>query len=71
MTARIPTVSLLSFVTALLLDTANVFRGKHVPPTGGYFLLLFFFLGNVNTVVNCEGARCGMKAVKDGEAVVL
>lgn len=52
MASRIPTVSLLSFVIALLLDTANVFRGKHVPPIGGYF-----FFGNVNSVVNCKGAR--------------
>ncbi len=52
MTNRIPTVSLLSFVTVLLLNAANVFRGKHIPPIGGYF-----FFGNVNTVVNCKEAR--------------
>ena len=52
MTSRIPTVRLLSFVIVLLLDIANVFRGKHVPPIGGYL-----FFGNVNTVVNCKEAH--------------
>lgn len=30
-----------------------MFRGKHVPPIGRFFL----FFGNVNTVVNCKEAR--------------
>lgn len=36
---------------SVLLDTANVFRGKHITPIRGYF-----FFGYVNTVVNCKDA---------------